>query len=85
MCLASRRMEPSTPVLATRVWGTPEILEGCAAGCLAEPGVEGLSDGLRRAEQLDAAAARPWAEKFTWSATSDGLHALYERLVKEAA
>lgn len=73
-----------TPVLATRVWGTPEILEGCAAGRLTTPGVEGLSDGLGAAESLDRSAARPWAERYTWGATSDGLHALYGRLVEEA-
>lgn len=72
-----------TPVLATRVWGTPEILEGCAAGRLVDTGVDGLEVGLRAADTLDASAARPWAERYTWDATSDGLHALYTRLVEE--
>ncbi|HZL99356.1 MAG TPA: glycosyltransferase, partial [Planctomycetota bacterium] len=34
-----------TPVLATAVWGTPEILTGCAAAALVEPTVEGLAAG----------------------------------------
>ncbi|GJM20158.1 MAG: glycosyl transferase family 1 [Planctomycetota bacterium] len=73
-----------TPVVATRVWGTPEILDGCAAAALVEPGVDGLASGLAASERLDARAARPWAERYTWDATSDGLHALYTRLVDEA-
>jgi glycosyltransferase involved in cell wall biosynthesis len=69
-----------TPVLATSVWGTPEILTGCAAGRLVAPTVEGLADGLDRLSELDAAAARPWAERHTWDATLDGMHAIFERL-----
>jgi len=66
-----------TPVLATAIWGTPEILRGCAAGLLVEPDVDGLADGLRRLPELRADAARPWAERHTWDATLDGMHEVF--------
>jgi glycosyltransferase involved in cell wall biosynthesis len=69
-----------TPVLATRIWGTPEILQGCAAGLLVEPTVDELADGLERLDSLDAGAARPWAEQRTWDETLDGLAAIFEQV-----
>jgi len=69
-----------TPVIATAVWGTPEILAGCAAAALVAPTVEGLADGLARRPALDRAAARPWAERYGWEPTLDGLAAIYERV-----
>jgi len=73
-----------TPILATRVWGTPEILTGCAAGRLCEASVEGLAQGLRGLEELDPAAARPWAERHTWDETVDGLHTIFASLQADA-
>jgi teichuronic acid biosynthesis glycosyltransferase TuaC len=69
-----------TPVVATAVWGTPEILRGCAAAALVEPTVEGLADGLARLPGLSREAARPWAERHAWEPTLDGLHAIYTRV-----
>jgi len=69
-----------TPVLATAVWGTPEILTGCDAGLLVEPTVEGLADGLSRLHELDGSAARGWAERHTWDATVDGMAAIFDRV-----
>lgn len=72
-----------TPVIATAVWGTPEILTGCAAAALVEPTVEGLAGGLARLPRLERAAARPWAERHTWEATLDALAAIYERVAAQ--
>ena len=69
-----------TPVIATRVWGTPEILTGCAAGRLVEPDVEGLAAGLASLDDLDPAAARPWAAAHGWDDTVDGMHAVFTRV-----
>lgn len=67
-----------TPVLATEVWGTPEILTGCRAGLLVPATVDGLARGLAELGHLDAGAARPWAEAHSWDATLDGLRRVYE-------
>jgi glycosyltransferase involved in cell wall biosynthesis len=69
-----------TPVLATKVWGTPEILTGCAAAALVDPTVEGLVAGLEKLPRLDRAAARPWAERHGWEPTLDGMQAIYSRV-----
>jgi glycosyltransferase involved in cell wall biosynthesis len=69
-----------TPVLATAVWGTPEILTDCRAGLLVEPTVEGLVEGLARVHELDSEEARPWAERHTWDATVDGMAAIFDRV-----
>ena len=70
-----------TPVLATRVWGTPEILTNCPAGRLVDATAAGLAAGLADLDALDASAARPWAEDHTWEATVDGMQSLFTRLV----
>jgi glycosyltransferase involved in cell wall biosynthesis len=69
-----------TPVLATRVWGTPEILTGCAAGRLADPTVDGLAAGLADLDDLDRSAARPWAEAHGWDETVDGMADVFQRV-----
>jgi glycosyltransferase involved in cell wall biosynthesis len=66
-----------TPVIATAVWGTPEILTGCAAARLVPPCVEGLLAGLRALPALDRTAARPWAERLTWDSTLDGMQGIF--------
>ena len=69
-----------TPVIATRVWGTPEILGECPAGRLVDRTVDDLADGLARLDELDPAAARPWAERHDWTDTADGMQTLFERI-----
>jgi teichuronic acid biosynthesis glycosyltransferase TuaC len=69
-----------TPIVATKVWGTPEIIEGCPAGLLVEPTVDGLAGGLLRFDELQAGAARPWAERFSWEPTLDGMHDIFQRI-----
>lgn len=66
-----------TPVIATRVWGTPEILTGCSAGLLVEPTEDGLAAGLAALDDLDPAAARPWAERHGWDETVDGMATVF--------
>lgn len=66
-----------TPVIATRIWGTPEILDGCPAGLLVDPNVDGLASGLSKVDDLQAEAARPWAERHTWDATVDSMQSLF--------
>ncbi len=74
-----------TPIIATRVWGTPEILNGCAAGHLVDATVDGLAGGLSALHTLQAAAARPWAERHGWEPTLDGLHEIFTGLAATLA
>ncbi len=69
-----------TPVVATEVWGTPEILRGCAAGALCAPDVASLAAALAARDRLSAGAARPWALARTWEPVLDALHAIFERV-----
>ena len=79
-------MACGTPVVATPVWGSPEVVREARAGCLA---------GERSAEAIAAACAnlfeampereatRAYAEMFDWDDTSRGQLAIF-RALKEA-
>jgi len=68
-------MACGTPVVATKIWGTPEVVAVPEAGFLAE---ERTSMALARAIQLlyanypNREATRKYAEKFSWDATTKG-------------
>lgn len=73
-----------TPVVATRVGGTPEIVSSAAAGLLAgERSPAGLAAAIRRllAHPPDRAATRRFAERFSWDETSRGQIDLFERIL----
>jgi len=62
-----------TPVLATSVWGTPEILQVPEAGLLLSDRTSvAVVDGVRElfSNLPDRAATRAYAETFTWATTS---------------
>jgi teichuronic acid biosynthesis glycosyltransferase TuaC len=77
-------MACGTPVVATRIWGTPEVVAGAAAGVLmrmrsAAGIVEGVSSLL---ERLPArAATRTYAEMFSWDETTAGQLILFRRML----
>jgi len=77
-------MACGTPVVASNVWGTPEVVAAPEAGVLMP---ERTPDGLVRAlEQLradypDHAATRRYAEGFGWQPTTQGQIELFERVV----
>jgi glycosyltransferase involved in cell wall biosynthesis len=68
-------MACGTPVVATDIWGTPEVVAAPEAGRLVAErtgaafaaGVEALLTG-----GVDRAATRRYAEGFSWQATTDG-------------
>jgi glycosyltransferase involved in cell wall biosynthesis len=68
-------MACGTPVVATDIWGTPEVVAAPEAGLLVAErtgaafaaGVEALLTG-----GVDRAATRRYAEGFSWQATTDG-------------
>jgi len=76
-------MACGTPVVATRIWGTPEVVAGPAAGVLVdERSAAALAAGVQRllAAPPDRAAVRRYAEGFGWGATSQGQLELFSRL-----
>jgi teichuronic acid biosynthesis glycosyltransferase TuaC len=79
-------MACGTPVVATRVWGTPEVVAAPAAGILIdERSARGVADGVRRllSDPPDPRATRAYAEGFSWYETSQGQYELFNRVKAE--
>lgn len=78
-------MACGTPVVATNVWGNPEVVTEPAAGVLMRARtVEALSESARAllAAPPDRAATRRYAERFSWDETATGLKRLFESIVR---
>ena len=73
-------MACGTPVVASNIWGNPEVVRSPEAGVIAESNtaegiaaaVSGLFASLPRRE-----ATRAYAERFSWDATTAGQLALF--------
>ena len=80
-------MACGTPVVATDIWGTPEVVAAPAAGRLVKErsgaafaaGVEALLSA-----GVDRGATRRYAEGFSWQATTDGQLALFRTISQGA-
>ncbi|MES2322151.1 MAG: glycosyltransferase family 4 protein [Pseudomonadota bacterium] len=80
-------MACGTPVVASRVWGTPEVVAAREAGVLMqERSARGVADAVTalRADYPDHAATRRYAEGFSWEATTAGQLALFRRILGRA-
>ena len=73
-------MACGTPVVATRVWGTPEVVAAPEAGLLAETR-DAVCIGSQIAALMEAlpdrAATRAYAERFSWDDTVAGVLAVF--------
>lgn len=77
-------MACGTPVIASRVWGTPEVVAAPEAGLLmAERTPAALAGAVRalRAANIDRAATRRYAERFSWDDTTAGQLDLFARVL----
>lgn len=78
-------MACGTPVVASRVWGTPEVVAAPEAGRLMEErsaqGVASTVNALR-ANYPDRAATRRYAEEFSWDNTTAGQVRLFKSIIK---
>ena len=77
-------MACGTPVAATRIWGTPEIVTVPEAGVLIDDrSTRGLSEGIVRlfACYPDRAATRRFAEQFSWDPTTEGQEKLFAEVL----
>ena len=76
-------MACGTPVVASDIWGNPEVVRRIEAGVITdENSAEGIARGVRRL--LDAApsraATRAYAEPFSWEETTQGQLDLFARV-----
>jgi glycosyltransferase involved in cell wall biosynthesis len=81
-------MACGTPVVASNVWGTPEVVAAPEAGVLMkERTSQGIADAMRslREHYPDHAATRRYAENFSWDATTEGQLQLFSRIIGATA
>jgi teichuronic acid biosynthesis glycosyltransferase TuaC len=74
-----------TPVLATRAWGTPEILADPRSGSLLESRTpEAVVAGVRRMESegRNADTVRAYSESLGWDATVRGQVELFDKIAR---
>lgn len=73
----------ATPVVATPVWGTPEIIADPVAGQLTrDRSADALADAVLEigSRMPPRDAVRRYAERFNWDATVNGVLSLFERI-----
>lgn len=76
-------MACGTPVVATRIWGSPEVIASDVAGRLVERrDAADIAAAVGALMQTcpDRAAVRRYAEGFSWSATSEAQLALFRQI-----
>ncbi len=79
-------MACGTPVVASNVWGTPEVVAAPEAGVLmAERTPQGVVDAVRqlRADYPSHESTRRYAEKFSWDDTTQGQIQLFGNILKD--
>lgn len=74
-----------TPLVATAIWGSPDVVKVPEAGVLVERTDASIRAGLARlfAAPPDRAATRRYAERYDWNETGRQHRALLERAVAE--
>jgi glycosyltransferase involved in cell wall biosynthesis len=81
-------MACGTPVVASRVYGTPEVVAAPEAGVLmGERSYQGVADAVNalRAHYPDRAATRRYAERFSWDDTTKGQLHLFDKVLASRA
>jgi glycosyltransferase involved in cell wall biosynthesis len=76
-------MACGTPVVASNIWGNPEVVRDHAAGLIADENTpDGIVAAVRRlfAHRPDRTATRAYAEQFSWGATTEGQLALFKSI-----
>jgi teichuronic acid biosynthesis glycosyltransferase TuaC len=78
-------MACGTPVVATAIWGTPEIVTQPEAGVLVrDRDSDGIASGVQAlfSRYPDRTATRRFAEQFSWDATTTGQEELFAEVVR---
>ncbi len=82
-------MASGTPVVATKVWGTPEIVQNDDVGVLVERTVNDITAGINNLitrisnNQLDRKLVRQFAEQFDWHTISAAQHRIFKAILKK--
>lgn len=79
-------MACGTPVVATPVWGTPEVVANPVAGVLTEDrSAQAIARAVQRlfAAYPDRNKTREYAEQFNWDATSQGQLEIFQRVIQQ--
>jgi teichuronic acid biosynthesis glycosyltransferase TuaC len=79
-------MACGTPVVASPIWGNPEVVRSPAAGVITrENSADGIVEGVRRlfASLPSRGATRAYAEPFSWDETTAGQLALFRKVTEE--
>jgi glycosyltransferase involved in cell wall biosynthesis len=76
-------MACGTPVVATNIWGNPEVVQTRDAGVIVERDVASIAEGVRRLAEAPPArpATRAYAEGFSWDETTEGQLSLFQRVI----
>jgi glycosyltransferase involved in cell wall biosynthesis len=78
-------MACGTPVVATDIWGTPEVVQSPEAGVLIkERTASAIAEGVKWLFENYPShqGTRKYAEQFSWEQTSNGLRKLFGRIIK---
>ncbi len=79
-------MACGTPVVASDIWGNPEVVRAPAAGRIVARAPSAIAEGVRAlaADMPDRAATRAYAEGFGWEPTTEGQLALFRQVIARA-
>lgn len=72
-------MACGTPVVATDIWGTPEVVQNADAGVLVKRTPEAIAEGVKALfdHYPTRKNTRKYAEQFSWDSTTQGLLKLF--------
>ncbi|MBW4092199.1 MAG: glycosyltransferase family 4 protein [Proteobacteria bacterium] len=76
-------MACGTPVVASDIWGNPEVVQRPEAGRIVPRAAAAIAAGVAdlAAAAPARAATRAYAEEFSWDATTEGQLALFRRVI----
>jgi len=80
-------MACGTPVVATNIWGTPEVVASDEAGVLIERTPDAVADGVRELYEKfpNRCLTRKYAEKFSWDDTTRGQLKIFNQILGRRA
>lgn len=78
-------MACGTPVVATEIWGTPEIVTVPEAGALCDRSIDSIAQAIKGLynNYPDRAATRHYAEKFSWDDVTRKQLTVFNNIINE--